>query len=62
MKTITNPFDRPGYTFSGWNTQADGKGKAYATGADYVLTGQRQVHAEEHLRASTRSGKSTVPA
>lgn len=37
VKTITNPFDRPGYTFSGWNTQADGKGKAYATGADYVL-------------------------
>ena len=38
VKTITNPFDRPGYTFSGWNTQADGKGKTYATGADYVLT------------------------
>ena len=38
VKTITNPFDRPGYTFSGWNTQADCKGKAYATGADYVLT------------------------
>lgn len=38
VKTITNPFDRPGYTFSGWNTQADGKGKAYVTGADYVLT------------------------
>lgn len=38
VKTITNPFDRPGYTFSGWNTQADGKGKAYATGADYALT------------------------
>lgn len=38
VKTITNPFDRPGYTFSSWNTQADGKGKAYATGADYVLT------------------------
>lgn len=38
VKTLGNPFDRPGYTFSGWNTQADGKGKAYATGADYVLT------------------------
>lgn len=38
VKTITNPFDRPGYTFSGWNTQANDKGKAYATGADYVLT------------------------
>lgn len=29
---------RSGYTLAGWNTQADGKGKAYATGADYVLT------------------------
>lgn len=38
VKTIDNPFDRPGYTFSGWNTQADGKGKAYDPGADYVLT------------------------
>ena len=38
VKTIDNPFDRPGYTFSGWNTQADGKGKAYATGADCTLT------------------------
>lgn len=38
VKTLGNPFDRPGYTFSGWNTQADGKGKAYATGADYTLT------------------------
>ncbi len=38
VKTLGNPFDRPGYTFSGWNTQADGKGKAYDPGADYVLT------------------------
>jgi len=38
VKTIGNPFDRPGYTFSGWNTQADGKGKAYDPGADYTLT------------------------
>ena len=33
-----NGFDRPGYTFSGWNTQADGKGKAYDPGADCTLT------------------------
>ena len=38
VKTIDNPFDRPSYTFSGWNTQADGKGKAYDPGADYTLT------------------------
>lgn len=33
-----NGFTRDGYTFSGWNTQADGKGKAYDPGADYTLT------------------------
>lgn len=38
LTVIANPFTRSGYTFTGWNTQADGKGKAYATGADYVLT------------------------
>lgn len=38
VKTLGNPFDRPGYTFSGWNTQADGKGKAYDPGADCTLT------------------------
>lgn len=38
VKTIDNPFDRPGYTFSGWNTQADSKGKAYDPGADCTLT------------------------
>lgn len=38
VKTLDNPFDRPGYTFSGWNTQADGKGKAYDPGADCTLT------------------------
>ena len=38
VKTIDNPFGRPGYTFSGWNTQADGKGKAYDPGADCTLT------------------------
>lgn len=38
VKTIDNPFDHPGYTFSGWNTQADGKGKAYDPGADCTLT------------------------
>ena len=28
-----NAFTRVGYTFAGWNTKADGKGKAYGNGA-----------------------------
>lgn len=33
-----NGFERPGYTFCGWNTQADGSGTAYAAGDAYTLT------------------------
>ena len=29
----TNAFTRPGYTFNGWNTEADGSGVKYADGA-----------------------------
>jgi LPXTG-motif cell wall-anchored protein/uncharacterized repeat protein (TIGR02543 family) len=31
----TNAFTREGYTFQGWNTQADGKGTAYADAASF---------------------------
>ena len=27
---MANAFTRPGYTFTGWNTAADGSGDAYA--------------------------------
>ncbi|MBZ4712365.1 InlB B-repeat-containing protein [Bifidobacterium longum] len=32
-----NGFTRSGYTFTGWNTQADGRGKAYAAGNGFRL-------------------------
>ena len=32
-----NGFQNEGYTFQGWNTQADGKGRAYAKGDRLVL-------------------------
>lgn len=34
----TNAFTRTGYTFSGWNTQADGTGDSYADGQSVTLT------------------------
>ena len=37
LTVIANPFTRSGYTFTGWNTQADGKGKAYAAGNGFRL-------------------------
>lgn len=37
LTVIANPFTRSGYTFTGWNTQADGRGKAYAAGNRFRL-------------------------
>ena len=38
VNTDGNSFNRPNYTFVGWNTQADGSGTAYAYGAPIGLT------------------------
>lgn len=37
VSVIDNPFDRNGYTFTGWNTRADGSGTAYGAGDNYTL-------------------------
>ena len=37
LTVIANPFTRPGYTFTGWNTQADGRGRAYTAGDGFRL-------------------------
>lgn len=37
LTVIANPFTRSGYTFTSWNTQADGRGKAYAAGNGFRL-------------------------
>ena len=37
VQTAVNTFTRTGYTFTGWNTKADGSGVAYAAGADVKL-------------------------
>ena len=38
-----NGFARSGYTFTGWNTQADGKGTAYKAGDSFALTDKDTV-------------------
>ena len=37
LTVIANPFTRSGYTFTGWNTQADGRGRAYTAGNGFRL-------------------------
>lgn len=38
--------EREGYTFAGWNTQADGKGTSYAAGAVITITGDVTLYAQ----------------
>ena len=42
----TNTFTRAGYTFSGWNTAANGSGTAYADGASYPFTADATMFAQ----------------
>lgn len=36
-QTSANAYNRPGYEFIGWNSQSDGKGKAYKPGDPVIL-------------------------
>jgi uncharacterized repeat protein (TIGR02543 family) len=42
----TNTFIRTGYTFSGWNTAADGSGTSYADGATYDFSANVTLYAQ----------------
>ena len=41
-----NTFKRSGFTFTGWNTKADGKGTAYANKAKVTLTADLTLYAQ----------------
>ncbi len=42
----TNGFSRTGYTFTGWNTQANGSGTAYGAGATITITANTTLFAQ----------------
>ena len=47
VEVAENGFSKTGYTFSGWNTAADGSGDAYAAGNTYKLTaGEDKLYAQ----------------
>ncbi len=41
-----NAFTRSGYTFSGWNTAADGSGTSYANSASFPFTANATLYAQ----------------
>ena len=50
MTIITLPdntgFSRSGYTFAGWNTEADGSGDLYESGDSYIISGTITLYAD----------------
>ena len=55
-KTITltaNAFERSGYSFSGWNTEADGSGTPYADEASVTLSDDLTLYAQWTENAAT---------
>jgi uncharacterized repeat protein (TIGR02543 family) len=48
-----NAFTRTGYTFSGWNTAADGSGTAYADEATYAFAADATLYAQWTIIAYT---------
>ena len=54
-----NGFARSGYTFTGWNTQADGKGTAYKAGDSFTLTDKDTVLYAQWSKNSGGAGTGT---
>ena len=54
-----NAFARSGYTFTGWNTQADGKGTAYKAGDSFTLTDTDTVLYAQWSKNSGSAGTGT---
>ena len=59
MTVPENVFTRNNYTFTGWNTQADGKGTAYKPGDTFTLTDKDTVLYAQWSRNSGSAGTGT---
>ncbi|HVA70026.1 MAG TPA: InlB B-repeat-containing protein, partial [Acidimicrobiales bacterium] len=46
-----NDFTLTGYTFTGWNTAANGTGVAYVNGASYAFTASATLYAQWTINA-----------
>lgn len=58
----TGNLTKTGYTFSGWNTAADGTGTSYANGVSYAATGDITLYAQwkVNIISALTGGQKTV--
>lgn len=59
VSVAQNDFTRNNYTFTGWNTQADGKGTAYKPGDSFTLTDKDTVLYAQWSKKSGSAGTGT---
>jgi uncharacterized repeat protein (TIGR02543 family) len=59
LSASTTPFSKPGYTFNGWNTLADGSGTSYAANASVTFYANTTLYAKWKIVAPAAP---TVPA
>lgn len=55
----SNTFTRSGYSFTGWNTAANGSGTSYADGATYNFQSNQTLYAQWTAVSSGSSGSNT---
>ena len=57
-----NGFARSGHTFTGWNTQADGRGTAYKPGDSFTLTDKDTMLYAQWSKNSGSAGNNNKPS
>ncbi len=56
VTALANKFTRSSYTFSGWNTAADGSGTSIAAGDEFTITADTTLYAQWKSSSSGSSG------
>ncbi len=54
-------FSRTGYTFNGWNTQADGNGTSYSSGGSYTFSADTTLYAKWTVNATPTPAPTAAP-
>ena len=55
----TGNLVKTGYTFAGWNTEANGSGTEYKAGSTFTITNDVTLYAEWTMKSSASDGGSS---